>query len=115
VEYRGSDLHKDYASPVGPPRLDSDKTPCPRFRPEDWPQLTEALRAGVIGGVTDAFRGGFPKRVWVWINEVLYEARLDETTQQIARYHGFPLYDAESYPLPKNALKDVPRVSIPGV
>ena len=67
--------------------------------------LQQAIRARCIG----AFHGGFPSRVWVWINGVLHEARLTVNGE----YHGFPLDDPKQYPRPEDRLENAPSVTIP--
>ncbi len=109
VTYGGSNLHKTYPSPAGPPALRSDKAKCDVYAIRDWPLLQAALRQGVIEGVVGAFRGGFPSRVWVWVNDVLHEARLTGN----GAYHGFPLRDQRQYPIPLDRVETAPRVTIP--
>ena len=76
VRYLGSPEHKSHPSPVGPPRLRSDATPCEVERTRDVGGNTEALREGIRRGcVSGVFEGGFPKYVWTWIGDELYEAR----------------------------------------
>lgn len=67
--------------------------------------LRKAIRAGCVG----EFRGAFPYRVWVWINDVLHEARL--TDQVTGAYHGFPVNDPSSFP--DRLLEAAPHVEIP--
>lgn len=110
VELRGNTEHKTYLSAFGPPANFSDKTKCDRYREEDWPKLVEALRRAIESRSVGSFRGDFPSRAWVWINDVLHEARLEN--QALGHYHGFPL-DPPEYPLPIDRLKGVPHVEIP--
>ncbi|MGL5096323.1 MAG: hypothetical protein ACRDD1_12080, partial [Planctomycetia bacterium] len=107
AKYTGSALHKTYPSPAGPPALHSDKVKCDHFAQEDWPRLLEALQAGIRFG----FVGGFPERVWVWINDVLHEARL--SNKGMGDYHGFPVNDERQYPVPRKLLEEAPRFEIP--
>lgn len=111
VSYRGNTLHKNYPSVAGPAALRSDTTKCEKYEAAQWPQILDALRNGILAGVVSDFRGDFPSRVWVWINDVLHEARLDNETAGI--YHGFPLTSADQYPEPLDKLEAAPRVRIP--
>src|SRR5690606_22255818 len=76
VSYTGSPIHKTYPSPAGQPALRADKSKCDQYAPEHWPRLLEALRNAIRAECVGTFRGRFPERVWVWINDVLHEARL---------------------------------------
>jgi hypothetical protein len=75
VVYIGSAEHKAYHSPAGHPALRSDATPCnPRYT--DLAPITEALREAVLRGCIGVeFIGDFPKYVWGWLDDRLYEAR----------------------------------------
>jgi hypothetical protein len=116
VTYTGNPLHKTYPSPAGPPALRADKAKCDRYAPEQWPRLLDALQAAIRGGCVGDFRGSFPKRAWVWINDVLHEARLTEarqTDEGTGDYHGFPVNDSRQFPEPVDRLEAAPRVQIP--
>jgi hypothetical protein len=112
VTYTGNRLHKTHPTPAGSPawRQWADKAKCDIYGEEQWPlllnALQEAIRARCVGG---PFTGGFPSRAWVWINEVLHEARLTGNGD----YHGFPLDDPRHYPEPTDLLENAPRVHIP--
>jgi hypothetical protein len=108
VRYTGSPQHKTYPSSAGPPALKADKAKCDQFAEADWPKLLDALRKGIEARCTGEWRGDFPSRVWVWINDVLHEARL--TAQ--GDYHGFPIDDPSQYPAPARELEKAPRVTI---
>lgn len=108
VTYTGSPQHKTYPSPAGAPALKADKAKCDKFRQSDWPKLLEVLRSGIKAKCVGEFRGEFPSRVWVWINNVLHEARLTAGGD----YHGFPIDDPRQYPEPNSELEIAPRVSI---
>lgn len=76
VEYVGSPENKDHPSRSGPPRLRSDATPCEAHMTADVEANTEALREGIRRKCVSAvFEGGYPKYVWTWLDDVLYEAR----------------------------------------
>lgn len=76
ASYVGSPEHKDHPSTVGPPALRSDATPCEPHMTHDLNANTEALRKGIEMRCTSAvFQGGFPKYVWTWVDDALYEAR----------------------------------------
>ena len=109
--------HKSYPPPPEQKGLwtftnRSGKAKCGRFDPSDWPKLVDALRDAIRSGlVHEDFTGDFPRRVWVYINGVLHEARLSNAT--LGQYHGFPLEYEEQRPSdPDGLLKDVPRVTI---
>lgn len=106
----GNTEHKDYPSRFGPPALHSDKSKCGKYRDLDWPQLQAALAKAIESGSVGKFRGNFPSRVWVWINDVLHEAKLEN--QELGHYHGYPVLAAENT-LSPDELKAVPRVQIP--
>lgn len=75
VQYVGSAEHKAYRSPAGHPALRSDATPCdPRYT--EFAPITEVLRTAIDRGCVGAeFIGDFPKYVWGWLDNQLYEAR----------------------------------------
>jgi len=105
VTYTGNPIHKSYPSPAGPAALRADESKCDVYDAADWPRLLEAIRHGCVG----EFRGSFPSRAWIWINEVLHEARLTGGSD----YHGFPVNDQRQYPEPVDSLENAPRVEIP--
>ena len=74
VEYQGSGEHKSHPSPAGPPALRSDATPCdPHI---DWTDINNALAEAVRSGcISEATEQGFPRCVWGWLGDDLYEAR----------------------------------------
>lgn len=113
VTYTGSPKHKSYPSPAGPPALRSDAAKCDKYPDASWPRLSVALRQGILAGCVSEFRGAFPFRAWVWINDVLHEARL--TNEATGDYHGFPINDPSQYPEPLEQLEAAPRVTIPSV
>lgn len=94
VRYVGSSEHKSYKSPAGPPRLRSDATPCDKgVKFSDINAvLTESVRRGCISSVLEQ---GFPKYVWGWIGDDLYEAR--HLNGNPGSYKGYKLEPPE-YP-----------------
>jgi len=94
--YRGSPEHKGYPSPAGNPSLRSDASQCdPRYT--DFEPITEVLRAAIRRGCVGAiFEGGFPKYVWGWLEERLYEAR--HINDPRGSYKAYPLEEIE-YPI----------------
>ena len=112
--YRASGEHKDHPPPIEglwtvSPR--SDKAKCERIGREDWPRVLETLRAAIEAGCVGEFRGGFPSRVWAFVNGVLHEARL--TNELNGEYHAFPLNYPEQHPDdPDDRLRTAPRVEI---
>ena len=94
ARYVGSQEHKSYPSPAGPPALRSDATPCdPGIGWEDIaPVLRKAIRRSCTSPV---FEQGFPKYVWGWLGEDLYEAR--HINGPAGTYKGYRLEEVE-YP-----------------
>lgn len=74
AKYVGSPEHKSYRSPAGEPKLRSDATPCDkRIKFVDINTvLLDSIRSGCI---SNAMEQGFPKYVWGWIGDDLYESR----------------------------------------
>ena len=99
VVYHGSTEHKTYPSPAGPPSLRSDATPCdPNI---DWEDIKASLTEGVLRGcVSQTMEQGFPKYVWGWIGDDLYEAR--HLNGAGGQYKGYKLEPPE-YPLDRES------------
>ena len=94
VTYVGSGEHKDHPSPMGPPKLRSDATPCEVHMTRNVDRNTEALREGIRRGcISSVFEGGFPKYVWTWIDGVLYEAR--HINGPLGTYKGYRLEESD--------------------
>jgi hypothetical protein len=93
VRYVGSSEHKDYESAAGPPALRADAARCdPRYA--DFASITAALREAVRRRCSGAqFEGEFPRHVWGWFDERLYEARLINKAQ--GWYKAWPIEEAE--------------------
>src|SRR4051795_10853864 len=70
VTYTGNPKHKTYPSPAGPPAQRADAAKCDKYAATDWPRLLNALRLAIRARCVSGFRGNFPFRVWVWINDV---------------------------------------------
>lgn len=95
--YRGSNEHKNHPSPVGPPALRSDATPCDPLMTQDMDRNTLALREGIRRRCTSAvFENGFPKYVWTWVGADLYEAR--HINGPHGSYKGYRLDDPVEWP-----------------
>ena len=77
---------------------------------EHWPRLLVALGAQSARVTVSGFVARFPFD-WVWINDVLHEARL--TNEGTGDYHGFPINDPRQYPEPLDRVEAAPRVEIP--
>ena len=94
VSYHGSTEHKTYPSPAGQPALRSDATPCD---PDiEWAEINASLVEGVLRGcVSETMERGFPKYVWGWIGDALYEAR--HLNGAGGQYKGYKLEPPE-YP-----------------
>ena len=91
ARYTGSPYHKDVPSFAGRvPRPRPDASICPRelawrqAQVNDW--LREAIRRGWFSG---SWRNGFPDRVWIRVDGVVYEAR--RTNAGTGEYKGYPL------------------------
>ncbi len=114
VSYVADAKHKDHPAPNGEWQLggNSDGEKCPLIPPEIWPKIQEALREAVAAGVVDErFRGVFPARLWVYVNDTLHEARL--SNQETGEYHGFPLDYRQNHPMdPHDLLRLAPRIRI---
>lgn len=105
VNFACNTEHKSYPSAAGTPALHSDKAKCDKYERRDIPKLREALRKAIEAEcVGEEFRGGYPARAWVWISEVLHEAKLYQ--QEQGEYHGFPIDDPSQYPEPEKLLKE---------
>jgi hypothetical protein len=111
VTYTGNPKHKSYPSLAGSPALQADAAKCDHYERRHWPLLLDALRQAIRCRCVGQFRGNYPSRAWVWINDVLHEARL--TTEGQGDYHGFPINDARQYPEPLDLLERAPHVQIP--
>ncbi len=113
--YIGSGEHKTYPSEDGLWTFDprADKAKCDKYDRTQWSQLVDALRVAIRAGCVDEdFRGDFPSRVWVYINEVLHEARLSNAG--LGQYHGFPVEYEEHVPHdPLGLLRNAPHAKIP--
>lgn len=115
VTYTGSTLHKTHPSPAVPPayRRRNHKSKCDRYAEEDWPRILRALQEAIGAMCVSHFQSEFPSRAWIWINDVLHEARL--TNEKTGDYHGFPIDDPRDYPQPLERVEAAPRVYIPTV
>jgi hypothetical protein len=93
VTYVGSSEHKDYPSSAGAPAFRSDAARCDSRYTEFEPitkVLREAIRRACIG---NQFEGEFPRHVWGWYDDRLYEARL--INRQNGWYKAWPIEEAE--------------------
>ena len=95
--YVGSGEHKGHPSNAGRPALRTDATPCEPHLTRNIGANTTALREGIKRRCTSAvFENGFPKYVWTWMDNALYEAR--HINGPHGTYKGYRLEPAE-YPL----------------
>lgn len=93
VTYEGSPEHKDFPSFAGQPKLRGDASLCPRDI-RDATVVTGWLRSAIRAGVTGApWEGGFPRYVWHWEGDTMFEARL--VNRASGSYKGYPLHDGE--------------------
>lgn len=94
VRYVGSSEHKDYESEAGPPALRSDAARCDRQEYRDFAEITVVLQEAIRRCCTGAhFEGRFPRYVWGWLNDRLYEARLINRAQ--GWYKRWPIEEVE--------------------
>lgn len=102
TRYLGSQEHKAYPSPAGPPALRSGATPCdPKI---EWDDINAVLREAIRRCCTGKhFEQGFPKYVWGWLDGDLYEAR--HINGPAGTYKGYRLEEAE-YPRDPEKLLD---------
>jgi len=102
--YVGSAEHKSYPSPVGHPALRSDASRCDPRLGYDVDLFTEILREGIRRGCVGAvFEGQFPKYVWGWLEDQLFEARHINGPQ--GTYKAYLLEEVE-YPQDPQGLLD---------
>jgi hypothetical protein len=114
VTYTGNPKHKSYPSPAGSPAWRRAETvKCVTYARADWPKLREALQLAIREGCVGDLGKEFPRRAWVWINDILHEARI--TNEDAGDYHGFPLDHPSQYPEPLERVEAAPRVEIPVV
>lgn len=101
AEYQGSSEHKSYPIPAGPPALRSDATPCdPHISgAEIKTALAEGIRRGCI---SEMIEQEFPKYVWGWVGDDLYEAR--HLNGFAGKYKGYRLEPPEYPRDPDNRL-----------
>jgi hypothetical protein len=93
AEYHGSPEHKAAFSWLGPKKLRSDATPCPKHL-KDPDMLTGWLRDAIRQRQCSSFwEGEFPKYVWVRQEDLVYEGRLINQGQ--GNYKGYPLDPSE--------------------
>ena len=94
ARYVGSREHKRHPSPAGPPALRTDATPCdPAI---ECRTIDAVLRKAIRRRCTSAvFEQSFPKYVWGWLDDDLYEAR--HVNGPAGTYKGYRLEEVE-YP-----------------
>ena len=88
--YVGSNEHKAYPSPAGPPKLRADASACdPSFK-DQQEMLTQWLREGIAqGNIGAPWMIDFPRYVWVREGDVCYEAYA--TNHVLGQYKGYPM------------------------
>ncbi len=98
ARYVGSPEHKGSWSPDHVPRLRSDASECPPDLSRDLEANTAALRRAIRHACVGAvFEEGFPKYVWVWMEDALWEAR--HIRGPAGTYKGYGPLEAAEYPL----------------
>lgn len=109
VRYVGSAEHKGSWSSHHNPRLRSDASECPPDLSQDLRANTEHLKRGILAKcVGRDFEDGFPKYVWVWVDDTLYEAR--HIRGPMGTYKAYPLEPVER-PKDNRGLLEVARVA----
>ncbi len=100
VRYRGNPAHKSHPFSGEPPKWRcrrSDKSKCDHFSEPAVKRFGELIAKAILSGCVHVeFKGGFPKRVWAYVNGKLHEARL--TNPATGEYHGFPIEYEEQEP-----------------
>jgi hypothetical protein len=97
ARYISSPYHRASNSLMG--RLSSRRYPHASKCDPDWTlqTATGALREAIRAGrVSEAWEGAFPRYVWHFREEVLYEGRL--SNRELGHYHGYPLEDRSQWP-----------------
>ena len=95
ARYVGSAEHKGYPSAAGPPALRSDATPCdPGISSADIGSApAEGIRRGCVSALTEQGFPSFPKYVWGWLGDDLYEAR--HINGPAGTYKGYRIEESE--------------------
>ena len=110
ASYVGSAEHKTAPSPAGPPTPRSDASKCPtdvaenvegvlRWKAEVNEALRHAIRCKCVGG---GFLQSFPRYVWGWFRQTMYEARL--TNETGGQYKAYPLEESVEWPRDREGL-----------
>lgn len=103
ARYVGSPEHKGSWSPLYTPSLRSDAAECPPELSRSLDENTRLLRQGIEAGCVGAdFEDGFPRYVWVWVGETLYEAR--HMRGPAGTYKAYPLEPLEHPKDPESRL-----------
>jgi hypothetical protein len=96
ARYTGSPYHRSPGSKAGPVARRAGLTSrCP----PSWTNVeaTRLLRLALTDGrVSMVWEQGYPRHVWHLEGDVLYEARL--TNSSNGEYHGYPLEDRWQWP-----------------
>lgn len=93
VRYVGSQEHKGYPSFAGEPGLRSDAAQCdPAIEREQAEQILK--RAIELRCVSSQEENGFPRYVWGWLDDRLYQARLINREQ--GWYKAWPIETVEA-------------------
>ena len=114
ARYVPSGEHKGYPSKAGAwvfgPK--KSRTLCLKYSDESFLKIHKGIAIALAGPcISEEFRGDFPARAWVWVDDVLHELRL--TSETAGEYHGFPINYSEDFPEdPLGRMKDCPHVKV---
>jgi hypothetical protein len=114
VSYTPSGEHKNYPSPTGAWTANAKpgSTLCEKYAPKEFSKFKNGVEQAIGGPcISREFRGDFPSRAWIQVDNVLHELRLSNET--LGQYHAFPVNYVEDYPEdPLGKMKDCPCVTL---
>ena len=87
--YVGSPYHRTVPGRAGSPVYRPGKSKYPEYLQRDPALVQRWLEDAVRQGCFGEFQGGFPRRVWRRVGEIVFEAR--QGTPGSGEYHGYPL------------------------
>jgi hypothetical protein len=114
TSYTPSGEHKNYPSDTGAWTMSakSSRTLCKKYTIQGFSKFNKGVEKAIGSTcISSEFRGDFPARAWIWVDNVLHELRL--SNEELGQYHAFPVNYVEDYPEdPLERMKDCPRVTI---